>query len=77
MTIKDKIESEPLNIRGSRYARQRGCTDQLLGAHMVSGDPIKACREYLAPSRMAMLHSLEAAHCPDEIIEAIFAPASE
>ena len=77
MTIKDQIESEPLNIRGRSYARQRGYTDALLAWHYLDSDPIKACREYLAASRRAMLHSLEAVHCPDEIIKAIFAPESE
>ena len=77
MKIKDQIESEPLDLHKSSYDRQRGYTDGLLSHELKNGDPVKACRQYLAASRRAVLHSLEAAHCPDEIIESIFAPCSK
>ncbi len=76
--LKNQIESETLNIHGSSfYSRQRGYTDALLTYHMESGDQVTACRQYLAASRMAVFHSVEAAHCPAEVIEAIFAPCPE
>ena len=71
--IEQQIESEPLEIHSSQYSYQREYLDSALAEELANGDPVEFARQYLAASRRAMLHALQAIGAPEEIIETVFA----
>lgn len=72
--IESTIESEPLEIHCSAYSYQRDYLASALPEALENGDPVAVAREYLAASRRALLHELQAIGAPDEIIQSVFRP---
>lgn len=70
--IESKIESEELEIHSSQYSYQREYLAAHLPEELESGNPVELARQYLAASRRAVLHELQAIGAPDEIIESVF-----
>lgn len=71
--IENFIESETLEIHSSQYSYQRDYLSDSLTSELENGDPVGFARQYLAASRRAVLHELQAIGAPDEVIEAVFA----
>jgi len=71
--IENRIESEPLNIHSPAYSWHRDFLASHLADELESGDPVAFAREFLAASRRAVLHELQALGAPDESIARAFA----
>ena len=71
--IENAIESETLDIHSSVYSDSREYLAEMLTEELENGDVVAFARNYLAASRRAMLHELQAIGAPDKIIESVFA----